>query len=262
MVPKGLIGVVHLAPMPGDPLHTGDGFSGVLESAMRDAATLAEGGASGLIIENFGSVPFAKGTAGARLSPHAIATMARVADRCRERFEVSVGVNCLRNDAMSAVGIAAAVGADFVRVNVFTGAMLTDQGMIEGEAAACIRYRQSLGAERVAVLADVLVKHATPLAPVDVGDVARDAVHRGLADGLIVTGRATGAATDPDQLAAVRAAVPGVPIYVGSGLRPDNATDLLAVADGAIVGTWLKKGGEVRAPVDLERTRRMASYFS
>lgn len=258
--PRGLIGVVHLSAMPGDPTYTDGGFDDVVTRALDDARALVDGGASGIIIENFGSVPFAKGTAGARLSPHAVAAMTRVAEACRS-YAVSVGINCLRNDAISAMGIAAAVGADFIRVNVHTGAMLTDQGVIEGEAERTLRYRASLGAHRVAILADVLVKHAAPLAPVSIGDAAKDAVARGLADGLIVTGRATGATTDRQQLEDVHAAVPRTPVYVGSGLTPDNAAELLAIADGAIVGTWLKRGGDVRAPVDTERTRRLAVYF-
>ena len=174
----------------------------------------------------------------------------------------SVGLNCLRNDAISAVGIAAATGADFVRVNVHTGAMLTDQGIIEGEAAETLRYRRSIGADGVAILADVLVKHAAPMAPIDIGDAAKDAVSRGLADGVIVTGVATGAATDADAVERVRDAVPGTPVYVGSGLTPENAAELSALVDGAIVGTWLKQGGDVRAPVDAARTKQLAAFFS
>ena len=261
MTPTGLIGVVHLGAMPGDPLYREGGFRAVLRRALTDAAALAEGGASALIIENFGSVPFAKGTDGARLEAHAVACMTQVADRCIERFSLPVGINCLRNDAHSALGIAAAVGAQFVRVNVHTSAMLTDQGLIEGEAAASLRYRASLQAD-VAILADVLVKHATPLVPTSAVEAAADTVKRGLADGLIVTGAATGAQTDLADLKLVKDATPKTPVFVGSGITPDNAQALLTVADGAIVGTWLKEGGDVRAPVDRARVRELAALFA
>ena len=261
--PKGFIGVVHLRAMPGDPRYEEGGFDAVVAAALDDARALVEGGVGHLIIENFGSVPFDKGGPGARLAPHAIAVMARVADGCRRlnSAQVSVGINCLRNDAISAVGIAAAVGADFVRVNVHTGAMLTDQGLIEGEAAATLRYRRALDADPIAILADVQVKHAAPIAPVTLADAARDCVHRGLADGVIVTGQATGAPTDEQDIDIVRAAVPETPVYIGSGLTPDNAASLLARADGAIVGTWVKRDGDVRAPVDVARVRTLATYF-
>ncbi len=261
MTPKGLIGVVHLAALPGDPLYRDGGFAGVLQRAMTDAEALVKGGATGMIIENFGSVPFAKGTAGERLPAHAVAAMAQIADRCLGQFSVPVGLNCLRNDASSALGIAAAVGAHFVRVNVHTGAMVTDQGVIEGEASQTLRYRAALGATSVSILADVLVKHATPLAPLSVADAAVDTVKRGLADGLIVTGSATGAQTDLQELETVKDAVPETPVLIGSGLTPDNAAALLAIADGAIVGTWLKQDGDVRKPVDPSRVERLAAYF-
>ncbi len=248
--------------MPTDPRFAGGGFVEVERRAMADARALIEGGARALIIENFGSVPFDKGTAGARLAPHAVAAIALIAARCRRELSASVGINCLRNDAPSAIGIAAATGADFIRVNVHTGAMLTDQGLIEGEAATTLRYRQALGAERVAILADVLVKHAAPIAPVAIADAARDAVNRGLADGVIVTGAATGAATERAPLEAVRAAIPGTPVYIGSGLTPDNAAELLPFVDGAIVGTWLKERGDVRASVDRTRVERLAAFFA
>jgi len=254
---SGLIGVVHLQPMPGDPGHGGRGFGAVEERALSDAEALVTGGVDGLLIENFGSVPFAKGTEGERLPPHQVAIVALLVRECRKRFDVPIGVNCLRNDAMSALGVAAAAGGDFVRVNVHTGAYVTDQGLIEGEAHKTLRYRQSLGAADVAILADVLVKHAVPLAPLSPESATRDSVVRGLADGVIVTGEATGAAVDPELLRRVRGAADGRPVLIGSGLTPDNASLLAPLADGAIVGTSLKRDGDVSNPVDVARVRAL-----
>lgn len=259
---RGLIGVVHLAPLPGDPLHGGEGFAPAQDHALRDAEALVTGGVDAIILENFGSVPFAKGTAGARIPPHQVATLAILAAEVRRRFELPVGVNCLRNDARSAVGIAAASGASFVRVNVHTGAYVTDQGLIEGEASDTLRYRQELGAADVAVFADVLVKHAKPLVPLEPEAATAECLERGLADGVIVTGSATGAAVDRDLLARVRAAAGERLVLIGSGLTPDNAAELAPLADGAIVGTWLKRDGEVRNPVDADRVRALVQAAS
>jgi hypothetical protein len=260
----GLIGVVHLPPMPGDPRHTGreGDFDAVRHDALRDAADLAEGGVDALIVENFGSAPFAKGTEGHRLPPHQVACLALVAAECARRFPLPVGVNCLRNDAPAAIGIAAAAGLGFVRVNVHTGAYVTDQGVIEGEAAHTLRYRAALGARGVALLADVLVKHAAPLVPLSAAAAAADCASRGLADGLVVTGAATGAPVDPALLAEVAGAAHGRPVFIGSGLTPDNAAALAPLAHGAIVGTWLKVGGVVTAPVDRDRVRAMAAALA
>ena len=254
-LPRGLIGVVHLPPLPGDARPSPGGFEGALERALHDAVALAEGGVRAVVVENFGSAPFPKGDASDRLPPHQVAFMARVARELRDRFD-HVGVNCLRNDARSAVGIAAAVDADFVRINVHTGAYVTDQGLIEGEAAATLRYRASLGA-RVAIVADVLVKHAAPLAPLSATQATEETLHRGLADAVVVSGTGTGEPVDEAVLREVRAAAGDRPVWIGSGLTPANAPTLAPFAEAAIVGTWLKVGGNVRHSVDAERVARM-----
>lgn len=256
---RGFIGVIHLSPLPGDPAHRGEGFGAAEQHALSDADALAKGGVDGLLVENFGSVPFPKGTAGHRLPPHQVATLAVLVRTLRDRFDLPVGVNCLRNDARSAVGIAAAAGADFVRINVHTGAYVTDQGVIEGEADETLRYRQSLGAADVALLADVLVKHAHPLVPVSPEQATHECLDRGLADGVIVTGDATGDPVSGALLARVRAAAGVRPVLIGSGLNPDNADELAPLADGAIVGTWLKRDGVVHQPVDPARVRALAT---
>ncbi|MCZ7677559.1 MAG: hypothetical protein M5U28_01790 [Sandaracinaceae bacterium] len=151
--------------MPGDPRYADAGFDAVLAAARRDAEAIARGGAAAVIVENFGSAPFPKGHPDQPTPPHQVALIALAVSECRRITGLTVGVNVLRNDARAAVGIAAACGAAFVRVNVHVGAYVTDQGLIEGRAFETLRYRRELGAE-VAILADVRVKHAAPLAPV------------------------------------------------------------------------------------------------
>ncbi|RME41749.1 MAG: phosphorybosylanthranilate isomerase, partial [Planctomycetota bacterium] len=184
----------------------------VLKRALADARTYARAGFHALIVENFGDVPFRRGP----LDPGTVAAMAVAADAVKRETSLPVGVNALRNDAVSALGVAAAAGASFVRVNVHTGVYATDQGMIEGRADEALRYRRLLGA-RIAVLADVHVKHAVPVSEPDLARAARETAYRGLADGLIVTGPATGEPVDPKHLDRVREAVPDRPVFVGSG---------------------------------------------
>jgi membrane complex biogenesis BtpA family protein len=156
--------------------------------------------------------------------------------------------------------LGAATAARFVRVNVHTGAAVTDQGVIEGRAAETLRERARL-CPGVAILADVHVKHAVPLGGGGIEDAALDTLKRGLADALIVSGAATGSPPDARTIAAVRKAVGGAPILVGSGLDARNARSLLARADGAIVGTALKRDGKVAEPVDVERVERVRKLF-
>ena len=109
----------------------------------------------------------------------------------------------------------------------------------------------------MAILADVQTKHAAPLAPVEIEQEARDLVRRSLADALIVTGRSTGEPTALADLKRVRDAVPEAPVLVGSGVSSDSVGELLSVADGVIVGTWLKREGRVGNPVDPARVRQL-----
>jgi len=154
------------------------------------------------------------------------------------------------------VSIAAATGATFVRANVYVGGAVTDQGLIEGQADRVQGLIKQLGAA-VAVWADVDVKHAAQLAPRPIGELAEDAVERGLAGAIIVTGSGTGKPTGDGDLAEVRAAVPRTPVYVGSGARPETVSALMRHADGVIVGTATKVDGVVTNPVDIGRVREM-----
>ncbi|MEE2645404.1 MAG: BtpA/SgcQ family protein [Myxococcota bacterium] len=253
-LPK-VIGVVHLPPLPGDAAGPVDGdFSPVLERACEDGRRLAAGGVHGIIVENFGSAPFVKGSHGDRVPPHQLAAITLVASALRAETRLPIGVNCLRNDAYSAVGIAAAASLDFLRVNIHSGAYLTDQGVIEGEAALTLAYRSRLRSQ-TAIFADVMVKHATPLAPIDLYQSAADTVKRGLADAIIVTGSGTGAAVDPSRLETLQPLRAIAGLYIGSGLTEAQLSELTPLIDGAIVGTTFKVEGQLQAPVDELRVR-------
>lgn len=230
---RAVFGMIHLHPLPGAPLFRS--LEEVLEHALRDARAIAAGGCDGFVIENFGDRPFTRG----RAEAETIAAMTRAITEVTREVRLPFGVNVLRNDALSALAIAAATGASFIRVNVHTGAAVTDQGIIEGDAYATLRKRGALAPE-VLVFADYLVKHAAPM-----GEVSpKDLRERGLADALIVTGSATGAPADPARVAALREVLGDAPLLVGSGLTAENAASF-AEADGAIAGTSLKTNGAV-----------------
>ncbi len=248
------LGVVHLLPLPGAP-RRGPGLAEVTRRALHDADALAEGGASGMIVENLGDAPFAR----VAVDPHVVAMMTAVVAEIRSRHPAMLlGVNVLRNDAIAALAVAAAAGADFVRVNVLVGAVVADQGIVEGDAHRWLRYRREIEAERVSIAADVRVKHAAPLGARPLVDEAADLVHRAGASAVIVTGKATGASADPADAEAVRPALGGAPLWVGSGVTLGSAPPWRARADGAIVGTALHDGGRLDAPIDPARVVAMA----
>ncbi|CAA9564520.1 MAG: hypothetical protein AVDCRST_MAG70-1927 [uncultured Thermomicrobiales bacterium] len=253
-----VVGVIHLPALPGSARGgTAAGMDIILDGVRRDAAAYAAGGVSALMVENFGDVPFRKEAVG----PETIAAMTLAVAAAIAEASLPTGVNVLRNDVSAAVGIAAMTGARFVRANVYAGAALTDQGVIEGRPEEVQALIRRIGAE-VAVWADVDVKHAAQLAPRPIGELAGDAVERGLAGAVIVSGRATGAPVDMADLAAVRSGVPGCPIYVGSGARAGDAATLLTIADGLIVGTAAKRDGVVTGPVDVARVREIVAAAS
>lgn len=247
-----LIGVIHLPALPGSACHRLS-MDDIVERALGDARALHEAEFDAAIIENFGDVPFSAST----LPPASTAAMALIAYRIRCETRLRIGINALRNDALSGLGIAAAAGACFIRVNVHTGVYATDQGLIEGRAEGTLRYRKQLGS-RIAVLADVNVKHATPISEPDIVRAAKDTAYRGLADGLIVTGRATGEPVDADQLRRVRDAVPDRRVFVGSGATVDTVASLLTLASGVIVGTGLKVSGDTSQPIDATLAKAFA----
>ncbi len=253
---KPLVGVVHLRPLPSAARGAAGSFEAVLEAAVRDARALAAGGVDGVLVENFGDAPFRRGTVDDPVSPDVPAALAVAARELRRETSLPVGVNCLRNDGVAALGAAAIAGARWVRVNVLTGCAVTDQGRIDGEAARVLAYRKLLGLETT-LLADLLVKHAVPLAPPPLAVAAVDLAERSGADGLVVSGARTGQPPDAPFIREVRAAVGDFPIWLGSGLSEANAAELWPLCDGAIVGTAVKEDGDVGRPVDRGRVERL-----
>ena len=251
---RTVIGMVHLAPLPGSPRWDGS-MARVTAAALADAQALVEGGVDAVLVENFGDAPFTPG----RVEPATVAAVSVVAAEVRRAFpRVALGVNVLKNDARAALAVAAAVGAEFIRVNVHAGAVLADQGIVQSDAYGTLRDRRLLGVD-VAIFADVGGKHAVPLAPIDIELTARDLVHRGLADALVVSGPATGQTTSLADVKRVRGAVTDVPILIGSGVTAETIAELLSLADGVIVGTSVKRNGDVRLPVERGRVEKLVA---
>jgi uncharacterized protein len=255
--PNPIIGVVHLLPLPSSPRWEGN-LSAVMDRAAREATALASGGVDGIIVENFFDAPFAR----TQVDPAVVSAMTSIVQRLMNLVALPIGINVLRNDARSALAIASCVGAKFIRVNVFTGTMVTDQGLIEGQAHELLRYRRELGSD-VKILADVLVKHARPLGSPNLTIAVQETLERGLADGVILSGWATGSPPSLEDLELAKAAAGDSPVFIGSGASWENIGTLIQSADGAIVSSSLKRRGKIEEPIDpirvsqfVEATRR------
>ncbi len=249
---KALIGMVHVGALPGTP-RASESLDALADRAAEETALLAQAGFDALIIENMHDRPYLRRNVG----PEIVAAMTRIGLAVRRAVgALPLGVQILAGANREALAIAHAIGAQFIRAEGFVFAAVADEGLIEeADAGPLLRYRRSIGADGIAVFADIKKKHSAHAitADVDIAATAR-AAEFFAADGLIVTGAATGQPTSLDDLAAVRGAS-SLPVLVGSGANPENLADLLARADGVIAGSCLKQDGRWDRPIDAARVR-------
>jgi membrane complex biogenesis BtpA family protein len=258
-VSKPVIGMLHLGALPLAPRFAGS-VAALREAILRDADALAAGGVHALMMENFGDTPFYPGRVPVAVAGH----MTAIAVEVKRRFpQLPLGINVLRNDGQTALAVAHASGAQFIRVNVLCGARVTDQGLVQGIAHELLRERAQLGAagaDGIRIFADVDVKHSAALAQRPLVDEVDDVLERGGADALVVSGAGTGKPTDPAKVAAVKAAASksgaGAMVFIGSGATAATVGEL-AAADGFIVGTAFKQDGLASNPVEVQRVREL-----
>ncbi len=255
--PKALIGMVHVHALPGTPAHAGDTVAAIAAAAAEEARTLAGLGFDAIIVENMHDRPYVHGDA---LGPEIVAAMTRVGCEVRRAVDVPLGVQILSGGNRHALAVAYAIGAAFIRCENFVFAHVADEGLLaKAEAGELLRYRSSIGAENIAIFCDVKKKHASHAITADI--TLAESVHAAEffgADGVIVTGAATGHATDPAHAAQARGAT-GLPVLIGSGVTPDSIPALLEHADALIVGSALKQGGLWSNPLDTARCERVVA---
>jgi uncharacterized protein len=249
-VPKPVIGVVHLGALPGAPRYEGEAVEEVYRRGVQDAVAMAEGGIDGIIVENASDLPFSRPE---DIGPETVAALACACLRVRDAVSVPLGITCVANGAVAALAVAKAVGASWVRVNQFVNAYVANEGLLSGAAGAALRYRAALRAKEVRIFADVHVKFGAHALTADrtIPEQARDAEFFD-ADVVIASGQRTGAPTPVEEIRAVQEGTV-LPVLIGSGFTVDAVDDLLAVADGAIIGSWLKRDGVWWNAVDPAR---------
>jgi len=252
---RALVGMLHLGGLPGTP-SAERSLGDVITRALGEAHAYAQAGFTALMIENMHDRPFLKRSVG----PEIVAAMTAVACEVRRTSRLPLGIQVLAGANREALAVALASGATFVRVEGFVFAHVADEGIIEADAGELLRYRRAIGADDVMIFADIKKKHSAHAitGDVDVTDTAL-AAEFALADGVILTGDATGREADPAEVTHVSGAV-AIPVLVGSGLTPDNLA-MFAAADGFIVGSSAKRGGLWSNPLDPSAARAMADAF-
>jgi hypothetical protein len=243
-----VIGMIHLLPLPGSAAYEGRGIGPVAERALADGRALAQGGVDAILLQNTGDLP-AAGDGG----PETVAHMTMIGTLLRQEVQTPLGVNILANGAESALAVAQAIGAAFVRIKVYVGAVVGIGGVMHGAAQRAQDFLRRIGATDIEIAADVYDRTSRPLVEMPIEEAATYASFHGRAQALVVTGGSVDESLD--RLRRVKAAVADKPVYVGGGTTAENIAQFLAVCDGAIVGNSIKSGPAFQGPVDRERLK-------
>jgi membrane complex biogenesis BtpA family protein len=250
-VEKPVIGMCHFAALPGDPDYDERaGLSAVVERARADLRALQDGGIDAVMFSNEFSLPYLT-----KVEPITSIAMARVIAELYPDIEVPFGVNVLW-DGKASIELAAATDARFVR-EIFTGVYASDFGLWNTDVGAAARHRRALDAQDVRLLMNIVPEAARYLADRDAAEIARSTVFNAKPDALCVSGLTAGAETDTQVLHQVKEAAGETPVFVNTGVNPGNVRDQLAIADGAVVGTYFKLDGVFENPSDRERTAEL-----
>jgi membrane complex biogenesis BtpA family protein len=255
-VKQALIGVIHAQALPGTPASKLD-VGTITSIAVAEARLYQQAGFHGLLLENTHDRPYLKTIVG----PEIVAALAVVAAAVERSVSLPLGIQVLAGANTSALAVALASGASFVRVEGFVFAHVADEGLIEASAGSLLRYRRAIGADRLRVFADVKKKHSAHAitSDMDIAETARAAEFFSV-DGVIVSGLATGQPADPDEVRSVAKAV-GIPTIIGSGITAENIGQF-SDADAFIVGSSIKEGGYWTNPIDPERAAAVAQAFA
>jgi len=251
---KPIIGMVHLRPLPGSPLYRPGSMRKVCATAVEEALLLQEGGVDGIQVENIWDYPYLKCE---EIGHETVAGLTAAAIKVKEAVEIPIGINCHLNGVLQSIAVAVVTEARWVRVFEWTNAYISHAGYIEGAAGKALRYKNAIGAHDVKFLCDVNVKHGSHFIISDrsISEQARDAETEG-ADAIVITGWETGSPPDGELTRTVKEKV-AVPVLLGSGVNEENVTELLSLADGAIIGSYFKDGDDWKRPVDAIRVKRL-----
>jgi hypothetical protein len=249
-VRKPIIAMLHLTALPGRPWHdVPAGIGKAVDVVGRDLAVLQAAGVDGVMFCNEADLPYQ-----IHVGPEIVAGMSSVVGQLKRDIRVPFGVNLLW-DPIASLAVARATGASFIR-EVMTGVYESDLGMIEPKIGEIGGYRTAIGAQNVLLFDNIQPEFASALGRRSVADRAKGAAFLGV-DAILISGPAAGTSMAMDDLRAAKAAVPDVPVIANTGVRADTVAEIFAVADGAIVGTSLKRDGVTWNEVDSDRARAL-----
>jgi hypothetical protein len=251
---KPIVAMVHFLPLPGASAYdTAGGMARIRDAAKRDIAALQAGGVDAVMFGNEGDRPYRT-----KAAPAGLAAMAALVGELKAELSVPFGVNYLW-DPVATVQLAAATGASFAR-EIFTGVYASDMGLWAPDAAAALEERARLGRQDLTLLFNINAEFAAPMDTRPIETRAKSAVFSSLADVICVSGGMTGEGVQLSELQRAKQAVGAKPVFANTGVRLDTVQDILATADGCVVGTHFKQGGDTWAPVDGARVKRFMDH--
>ena len=249
--PKPIIAMAHLAPLPGAPGYDADrGVDGLVDAIARDIECLQAGGVDAIMFGNEGDRPYLL-----QAPAEGLAAMSAIVATLKPMLKLPFGVDYLW-DPYATVALAAATGASFAR-EVFTGVYAADMGMWQPDCAGALRLRARLGRKDLKLLFNINAEFGAPLDGRPIERRAQSAVFSSLADEICVSGPLTGQPVDQSELKRVKAAIPNTPVLANTGVNIYNVASILEVADGCVIGTHFKVGGDTWNPVDGVRVKRL-----
>jgi len=246
---KPVIGMIHLLPLPGSAGYDGQGLEPVIAHALSEGRALEAGAVDAILLQNTGDLP-AFGDGG----PETIAYMSMIGTLLRRELKTPLGVNILANGTESALAVAHAIGARFVRIKVYVGAVVGLGGITQGSAQRAQDYLRHLAPIDLEICADVYDRTSRPLVDMPIEEAANYASYHGRAQALVVTG-----ASVPDSLDRIRkvkTTVKDKPIYVGGGATAENIAEFFQVCDGVIVASSVKRGPAFQGVTDRDLLAR------
>lgn len=248
-VTKPIIAMVHLQALPGDPGYDPQkGLSWVFEKAKDDLTALQNGGVDAVLFSNEFSLPYLT-----EVEQVTTTSMAALIASLKPDIKIPFGVNVLW-DPFASLDLAVATGAVFVR-EIFTGVYGSDFGLWDTNCGKVVRHQHAIGGQDIRLLFNILPESAAYLGDRQITDISKSTVFNTQPDALCVSGLTAGKETSTQTLRKVKEAVPETVVFANTGVKPENVHEQLSIADGAIVGTAFKRGGNTWNPVEEKRVK-------
>ena len=232
-IPK-IIAVLHLPPFPGSGHPDRKSMQEIREFALRNTEMAVKAGIQALFLQDLGDHPVSR-----PIPAHIVAGMSVVGSWIRQEFpDLQLGISLLGHGAREPLAIAQAIGARFVRLKVYVGATVKAEGLLEGCASEAIQYRHQIGADDIAIFADVYDRTGEPLGRQPLVEEVRQATVFGRADAVVLTGKTFDETLS--MISEISRSDLNPPILIGGGVNAGNLKEALRVADGVIVSSAFK----------------------